>query len=469
MKVLLVNPPIDNMITTNIPTYVDEERGYNPPLGIMYVAAYAEQHTNHKIEILDVLAEEIGYKELENEIKKRKPDVVGITAMTFTLIDVMIIAKIIKSVDKDIKIVLGGPHVNIYPEETISLPEVDFLVLGEGEIIFTELMENIVDYNALKNIKGIVFKHNGKIINTGTRELIENLDSLPFPARHLTKINLYSSLLAKRSPVTTMMTSRGCPYKCLFCDRPHLGKRFRAHSAKYVVDEMEECINMGIHEFLLYDDTSTIDRQRIIDICNLIIERDLDVGWDIRARVDTVNQEMLKSLKKAGCERIHYGVESANPEILKILRKGITLEQVEKVFKMTKKVGIDILAYFMIGSPTETRVQIMNTINYAKKLQPDYCHFSITTPFPATPLYYIGLEKGVIKKDYWREFASNPTKDFVPEFWEEILSKEELLELLEYAYKSFYTRPSYVIKKMLKVKSLGEFTRKAKAGLRLLK
>ena len=160
MKVLLVNPPIDNMITTNIPTYVDEERGYNPPLGIMYVAAYAEQHSDHDIEILDVLAEELSYSEFENEIRKRKPDVVGITAMTFTLIDVMIIARIIKNVDSDIKIILGGPHVNIYPMETIRLQDVDFLVLGEGEITTTELIQNIENIEMLKNVKGIVFEHN---------------------------------------------------------------------------------------------------------------------------------------------------------------------------------------------------------------------------------------------------------------------------------------------------------------------
>lgn len=469
MKVLLINPPIDNMITTNIPTYVDEERGYNPPLGIMYVAAYAEKYTDHKIEILDILAEELDYAGVEREILKRTPDVVGITAMTFTLIDVIAVAKIIKKIDNDIKIVLGGPHVHIYPNETINIPGIDFLVLGEGEITFTELIQNIDNYEMLKNVKGIVFKHEGEIINTGQRDLIENLDNLPFPARHLTKIKKYNSLLAKRAPVTTMMTSRGCPYKCLFCDRPHLGKKFRARSALNVVDEIEECVNMGIHEFLIYDDTSTINKKRIIDICNLIVEKDLDIGWDIRARVDTVDMEMLRALKKAGCDRIHYGIESANPRILKILRKGITLWHVEEAFKVTKDVSIDILAYFMIGSPTETREEIMNTIGYAKNLQPDYCHFSITTPFPATPLYKMGLEQGVFKKDYWRDFASNPTKDFVPQSWDAILSRDELMELLEYAYKSFYTRPSYIIRKMMKVRSTGEFLNKARAGLRLLR
>ena len=469
MRVLLINPPIDNMITTNIPTYVDEERGYNPPLGIMYVAAYAEKYTDHKIEILDVLAEELDYKGVEEEVRKRKPDVVGITAMTFTLIDVIKIAKIIKKVDDEIKIVLGGPHAHIYPNETIDIPEIDFLVLGEGEITFKELIQNIDDYDNLKNIKGLVFKNKGKIINTGQRDFIEDLDSIPFPARHMTNIGLYKSLLARRSTVTTMMTTRGCPYKCIFCDRPHLGKVFRARSAENVVCEMEECVEMGINEFILYDDTFTIDRQRVLNVCELIENKRLDIGWDIRARVNTVDKEMLIKLKTAGCERIHYGVESANPEILKLLNKCITISQVEKAFKMTKEVGIETLAYFMIGSPTETKDQILNTINFAKRLKPDYVHFSITTPFPATQLYYMGIEQGVFEEDYWKEFAINPSEDFIPQPWDAILSRNELMELLDHAYKSFYTRPGYILKKMMKVRSHGEFVRKARAGLRLLR
>jgi anaerobic magnesium-protoporphyrin IX monomethyl ester cyclase len=468
MKVLLINPPIENMITTNIPEFVDTERGYNPSLGIMYSAAYAEKYTDHKIEILDMIVEGMSYDKLENEIKKRDPDIAGITTTTFTLIDSIITAKIIKEIDNDIKVVFWGPHAYIYPEETIRLPEVDFLVLGEGEITFTELLQKIEDYEELKKVKGIVIKHDDRFVNTGYRGFIEDLDSLPFPARHLTPYKKYYSLIAKRNPVTTMFTSRGCSYRCLFCHRPHMGKKFRARSPVNVVAEMEECVNMGIHEILVYDDTFNVNKQRVLDICNLIKERGLDIYFDIRARIDRINKEMLIALKEAGCVRIHYGVESANQRILDILRKDITIEQAEKVIKMTKDVGIETLAYFMIGNPTETRDEILNTIKFAKKLKPDYCHFSVTTPFPATPLYELGLEKGVFD-DYWKGFASNPTKNFVPQLWEEKMSREELIGLLEHAYKSFYTRPSYVFKKILKVRSFDEFKRKAKAGMRLLK
>ena len=183
------------------------------------------------------------------------------------------------------------------------------------------------------------------------RPAIKNLDDIPFPARHLVPYKKYSSLLSKGSIVTTIFTSRGCPFQCSFCDRPHLGKSFRARSAKNVVDEIEECVNMGIHDFLFYDDTFTIKRERVLEICNEIINKRLDIAWDIRTRIDVVNEEMLKHLKKAGCQGIHYGIEAGSEKILKVLQKGITIEQAKQVFDLTRKHKIPILAYFMIGNP----------------------------------------------------------------------------------------------------------------------
>ena len=469
MNILLINPPTDNMITSILPSVIEKERGYNPPLGLLYIAAYLEKNTTHKVEILDTQVEEMDYRVLKDVITQKKPAVVGITAMTFTLLDVIKVAHIVKSVDERIRVVLGGPHVNIYPYESINLPCIDFLVLGEGEVAFTELVEHITNINKLKEVKGLVFKINGNIINTGIRELMDNLDELPFPARHLTPYMKYSSALAKRMPITTMITSRGCPYKCTFCDRPHLGKRFRARTAQNVVDEMEECVKMGINEFLIYDDTFTVNKRRVIAICDEIIRRRLDIGWDIRARIDTVDKKMLEKLKEANCERIHYGVEAGTDSILSVLRKGITVAQAKNIFNLTKEVGISTLAYFMFGSPTETRHDILQTIELAKELHPDYVHFSILIPFPSTPLYKDGLEKGIFKNDYWQQFAANPSQGFQTRYWEENLSGGELLNLLEVAYKSFYFRPLYILKKIAEIRSVNEFKRKIKGALKLLK
>ena len=471
MKVLLIVPPALNTITTALPSIIEEEKGVNPHLGLMYIASYLEKYTNYDVEIFDAVVERVkNFKEIKNLILEKNPDVVGITAMTFTWIDVIKTARAVKEANKNIKIVLGGPHVNIYPTETVSVHEVDFVVLGEGEAPMKDLLDNINDEEALKKIRGIVFKDfGGMVINTGSRELITNLDSIPFPARHLTKWNKYYSVLAAVSPVTTMFTSRGCPYKCLFCDRPHLGKIFRARSAKNVVDEMEECERMGIKEIFIYDDTFAIDRNRVIDICNEKKRRGLTIGWDVRTRINTVDEQMLCAMKKAGCRRIHYGVESGTQRILNILKKGITIEEVEKIFKITKKAGIETLGYFMIGSPSETKEEVLETVKMAKRLDPDYVHIAVLMPYPATAVYFKGLSENILPNDYWRKFAENPTSDFVPYVWEEILTKDELVQLLKNAYRSFYFRPYYIFKRLFKLRSFGEFKRKVKAGLRMLR
>jgi anaerobic magnesium-protoporphyrin IX monomethyl ester cyclase len=469
MDVLLINPPAKNEIIGNNPSIIEEERGYNPPLGLLYLAAYLEQHTQHRVEVLDTQVEELTYEQLARIVAQKRPDVVGITAMTFTLLDVIKTTQVVKQANEHIQIVLGGPHAHLFSEETARLPSVDYVVMGEGEVTFKELVDHIHDPKVLRDVKGLVFQKDGQIVRTGARPLTSDLDTLPFPARHLTPYQKYSSLLAKRTPMTTMFTSRGCPFRCTFCDRPHLGKRFRARSPRNVADEMEACTQLGIHEFLIYDDTFTVDAQRVLDICQEIRCRKLDVGWDIRARVDTVTPEMLKALRGAGCERIHYGVEAGTDKILKVLNKRITIDQARQVFRWTKQAGISVLAYFMIGSPTETREDILQTIEVAKSLDPHYVHITILTPFPGTQIYLDGLAKGVFKKDFWQSFAADPTPDFKPQYWEEELSAAELTELLEYAYKRFYLRPQYAIRQALQVQSVGEFLRKARAGLKVLR
>jgi len=478
MKILLIQPPSTKVLDTSLPEILIEKEDPMPPLGLMYLASYLEKNTNHDVKILDCRIENINYEELKEKIMK--PDIVGITTMTFTILDVIKTIKIIKEIDSKIKIVLGGPHVHIYPEETIKIRGVDYCVLGEGEAPFKDLLDNINpvrdrisngvnDIEKLYNIKGIVFKDKDKIVNTGVREIIQDLDSLPFPARHLIPNKKYGSVLAKRFPITTMFTSRGCPYKCLFCDRPHLGKNFRYRSAKNVADEMQECEKMGIEEIFIYDDTFGADRQRVLDICDEIIKREIKMAWDIRTRVNTVDKEILGALKRAGCQRIHYGVEAGTQKILDVLRKGITLEMVEKAFKLTKKAGIEALAYFMIGSPTETKKDIFQTIKFMKKIDPDYAHITISTPYPATDLYKMGLEQKVLPYDYWKEFAENPVSDFKPCLWEKELPKKELFSLLRKAYRSFYFRPLYIFKKTLQVKSRRELLTKAKTAFNMLK
>jgi radical SAM superfamily enzyme YgiQ (UPF0313 family) len=469
LKVLLVNPPIKNLITTNIPHIIDLERGYNPPLGLLYLASYGRKYTSHSIEILDTIVEELDYPEIARRIRDIAPDLVGIQAMSFTLIDALLCAKIVKEIDEKIPVVFGGPHPTIYPRETVNLKEVDYVVVGEGELTFRELLENIGFPQKLKAVKGLVYKEKERIISTPVREFIDDLDSIPFPLRELSPYRKYYSLMSTKAPITTMFTSRGCPYRCLFCNRPQLGKKFRMRSAENVVDEMEECDRLGIKEIFFYDDTFTVDRERVLKICREIRERGLKIGWDIRARVDKVDSRMLESLKEAGCERIHYGVEAASQRVRDSLKKGITLRQIRNAFRLTKDAGLTSVAYFMFGSPRETREEILGSLRLAQELKPEFVHFSITTPFPATDLYYLGLKEGILKGDYWRQFSQNPTANFVPGVWEEKLHREELISLLSQAYRSFYIRPGYIIKEIAKIRSLAELARKARVALGLFR
>jgi radical SAM superfamily enzyme YgiQ (UPF0313 family) len=471
MRVLLVNPPSENMITTNIPSVVDEERGYNPPLGLLYVAGYAKTNSQHEIQVLDCQVEEVSQAQVEERIRQIQPDVVGIQCLTFTIIDARMVAQAAKRANPRCKVVMGGPHVHIYARETLSMPEVDFAVKGEGELAFTQLLSALEGQMPFDKVYGLAYRDiiTGQIKDNPPAPPVEDLDGLPYPARELTPINKYYSILARHNPITTMFTSRGCPYRCLFCDRPTMGRRFRSHSAAAVVNEMEACVKLGIREFFIYDDTFNVNRKRVFDICGEIKKRKMEIAFDIRARADRMDEEMLKELASAGCDRIHYGVESGNAEVLETLLKDLDLDQVRKIFKATRKHGMKTLAYFMIGNPGEDRAMALNTIQFAKELDPDFVHFSVLTPFPATAIYYKALEDGRFDTDYWAEFAKNPTPDFKPKLWEEHMDRDELIDLLKYAYKSFYLRPKIILKNMSYTHSPLDLFRKARVGLKMLR
>ena len=468
MKILLINPPNQNEITGCLPAFVTRQRGYNPPLGLLYLAGYLQQYNDHHVKIIDSQVEEIDFDQLKSKVSKYGPDVVGITALTMTLLDVMMTVRAVKETNKDIRIVLGGPHVHLYPQETIELDGVDYVVQGEGEKVFCELVDNLDNKEVLKSIKGFVFKDEGEIVNTGLSVLTEDIDSLPFPARNLIPYNKYTSILTKETVVTTIFTSRGCPYACSFCDRHHLGKKFRARSAKNVLDEIQECVEMEIKGFLFYDDTFTINKQRVIEICQGIIDRGLDITWSIRSRVDTIDAEMLSCLKKAGCQVINYGVESGSDKVLKRLNKGISIDKVYETFDLTRKSGIQALAYFMIGNPAEQKNDIYETFKVMHQLKPDYVHIAILTPFPGTKIYSEALDKKIIPYDCWKEFAKKPYSDFVMPHWGENFSMGELEEILIKGYKGFYCRGSYILRSLLKIRSLDELRKKVIAGLQLI-
>ncbi|OQX79594.1 MAG: hypothetical protein B6D56_06795 [Candidatus Omnitrophica bacterium 4484_70.1] len=470
MRILLINPPRWNELMGKNPSIIEKHRGFNPPLGLLYLASTIKKFTNYEIEILDTQPLKLTYSQLESLLKDKFYDIVGISTMTFTLIDVYKTTRLIKKIMPRTKIILGGVHIHLFPEETINLDGVDFALMGEAEFSFLEFLKNFPKPSEYYKVPGLIYKDKNDKVVKNNFLLPYNLDEIPFPERRLLNIKHYSSLLTQGGLSTTIISSRGCPFQCAFCDRPlsPITSRFRFRSAKNVVDEIGECLELGIKDFLFYDDTFTVNRKRVLEICEEIIKRKIEIRWDIRTRVDTVDEEMLKLLRKAGCTAIHYGVEAGNDKILKVIKKGFTIKKVREVFKLTKKVGIQTLAYFMIGLPQEDLDDIQDTFDLVKELKPDYAHFTIFSPYPGTELYYLGLEKGVIKKDLWREFAKNPEEGFKVPVWEENFTREQLYEIIVKFYKSFYLRPHYILSRLRKTKSKEELIKKAKAGLSVL-
>jgi len=470
LKVLLISPPEFNMIRTNLPKIVNsnDAKGYYPPIGLLYVAAATQDIKGVKVTVIDAVVDKLTYEQLEEKIKAEKPDVVGIQVMTFTLLDAITTADIIKKIDSNIHVCLGGPHIAIFPEETVLNKSVDTVIKGEGEKSFSELLNRIKNKRGFDGITGLYYKKDDMVVKNSESALVKDLDALKHPARLLTNYNKYWSVLSERAPITTIMSSRGCPYKCTFCDRPTFGKVIRYRSADSIVSEIEECYALGISEFVFYDDTFTVNKRRVFEFCDKIKEKRLDIVWDVRARVDTVDKEMLIKMKMAGCRRIHYGVESGVDSVLISMQKEITVSQVRQAIKDTKEIGLTTLGYFMIGNVGESISDAKQTIKLMNELPLDYVHISVLMPFPGTTVYYQGVASGVYKTDYWKEYALKPNQDFIPQLWQEEIKEEELYELLKYAYKSFYKRPSYILRQLFKIRTMTELKRKVNTGLRIL-
>jgi len=469
LKILLINPPAFNEITTQVSRYVSGESSMQPPLGLMYIAAVLVSKGIDDVRIIDAQAEKINYEELEARILKEQPDLVGMTAMTFTMTDVMLTARTIRKVSPETKIVLGGPHVDIYPEQTINLSEIDFVIRKEGEYPFLHLVRHLTDGKTdLSEVRNLVWRdEEGRIRMNELTASMNDYSQMPFPARHLVPLDKYFSIMTENNPITTMISAKGCPYKCVFCYK-HIDK-VSYRSPKSIADEMEHIRGLGIREIFFVDDTFYVNSSVAMKICDEIIKRKIGMPWGARARVNNISEEMLEKFKKAGCKRLHIGVESGNDRILQNLNKKITVEMAKKAFTLCRKHKIDTLAYFIIGNPGEGQKEIEDTIKLARELKPSYAQFSRMTPFPATKLYDMAIERKIISYDYWKEYAKNPYVRIQPQFWTEHFTQEQLADLADYATHKFYFSPGYMLRSVTRVNSYRDLRRKLKTGLSLLR
>jgi len=395
------------------------------PLGLLYVAAALEQE-GHYVEIIDLNAERL--KDIDIRRRVESADVVGITGMVTEFAEVIRLVDMVKNANDSARVVVGGPLATTFHRELLEASKADFVVVGEGERTAVNLISAIGQSGGFSDIKGIAYRNSDKIIVAEAMEPISDLDDIPFPARHLINMDRLTQNHFRNFGLkikgfgdirsTNLVSSRGCPYSCTFCFKDMWGTKWRARSAKNIIEEMDLLYNeYGINGFVFNDDTFVLDRRRVFELCSLIKGKGLDVIWYCNGRANLMQEDLLKAMYDAGCRGIAYGIESGNQQILDSMKKSITLDQVRDAVRWTKEAGIHVSGYFMIGMLDETKETIRDTIAFAKELKLDFYGFSITTPLLGTELYNIAEERGLIQrentlfKEWSFEVNTNLTRD----------------------------------------------------------
>ena len=433
-----------------------------PPLGLAYLAAVARQE-GHEVSILDAFAEGLTWAAFEDRVRSARADLIGITGMT----------PVADSVQRAIQLcrpharwlVLGGPHATAQQDAVMKdNPELDFAVIGEGEITFRELLAALTQGRAPDGLAGLITRTTVGPV----RPLLDKLDDLPFPARDLLPNDRYRYPLSAGRRITTMISSRGCPYSCIFCDKNVFGSRWRARSAEQVLAEIDTVVKAyGVRTLIFYDDLFTLKPDRLRAISEGLIARKYDLTWKAEGRVDLVDAELLRLMRRAGCDTLAYGVESANPKGLEYLGKRTTPDQIRKAFQATRSAGIKTVGYFILGIPVETYEDALRTIRFASEIKTDFAQFSILSPMPGTRLYKEAVERG-----WYREIAAQNVNDkdrlrpvVISENWDEA----RLIAIVRQAHRMFYLRPAYIFNSLLRIRSREEAGLLVRLGWDMLK
>jgi len=440
-KILLTTPPVS----------LEERYGRLswaantlPSLGILYLASVLRKE-GFEVAVIDASSLGLSQKELIEKIVTLKPRYLGISATTLSIYHASSLADEIKKTLGDIKIIIGGPHLTAIPEETMEcFRSFDFGVIGEGEETVKELIYALENGEDISNIPGIIFRRTDGVKKTVPRVFINDLDRLPFPAWDLLtgfpKRYHPPPFRFKQLPAAYIVTTRGCPYKCIFCDRSVFGNKCRGHSASYilgVIDHLYE--HFGIREILIEDDTFITFKKRLVEVCEGILKRGIRISWSCLGRADAVTPEILKIMKEAGCWSISFGIETGDEEVMKFIGKHVTLDQIEEAVRLTNKSGILSKGFFIMGHPTDTHDTIRKTINFALKIPLDDISVSMMTPFPGSKLYKIAPQYGEFE-DNWKKMNELDIV-FVPNG----LSKDDLRRYSKEMFRRFYLRPRIVL------------------------
>ncbi len=437
MKTILVNPP-----------HSLEERygklagaGSNlPSMGLLSLAAVLKKD-GVPVKVIDAVAENIGYAECMERIFSFGAEFVGMTAVTPSICKAAKLSELIKARDQRITIAVGGPHTTAVPEETLKrFPLFDMGVLGEGENTIVELSRALDSGSGIENVPGLVFQKNGSFHFNEPRKPIENLDALPFPAWDLLpnfpQGYRPAAFKCKRLPATYMLTSRGCPHRCIFCDTSVFSRQYRAFSAPYIIEVIELLYrDYGIREISFEDDTFIIFKKRLVELCETLIRKKINIVWTCNGRVNSVKPDILKLMKRAGCWQIAYGVESGEQEILDFAKKQIKLEQVVQAVRRTHEAGMYSKGFFILGFPNETEASMRKTIDFAKSIPLGDITVCQMIPFPGSEMYEIGQKYGRIEKNWEKMNLLDVV--FVPNG----LTEKKLQEYQRKFLSEFYLRP----------------------------
>ncbi len=461
MDILLVNP-----------SQTEAYGGMKPPvqmhMGLAYIAATLEKSGN-LVEIMDIDAEGLSLLDFAKAVKAKKYDIAGFTVTSPTLSSALKLANEVKKQSPATLTVFGGIHATIRPRETLGFGCVDVVVKGEGEITFREIAESLAHKRDLSDVKGLAYKKNGTLAETPARPLIDNLDELPFPARDLFKKRAYTYPDALYRDTAPVITSRGCPGMCTYCNvRQIFGNVFRARSARNVAEEIEFLVSkMRVKEIHVWDDNFTTVKKRVFEIRDEIRKRNLKVKFAFPngIRADFLSEEILKALKDMGTYSIAVGVESGSQEVLNKARKGVKLRKVEEVFALAKKMKLEMWAFFMIGLVGEDPHTVKQTIDFAGRLDPDVAKFHILKPYPGTEVYdYLRSKNFILTEDYDQFGIHTP-----PVHRLERLLPFEMLRWQKKAYKRFYLRPRQIVKQILRIRTFNRFIVNLGAGAGLFR
>ena len=440
MRVLLVNPwYFRNRVDALL-----------PPLGLAFLAAAVRGRGDEAL-ILDLNIEdpsgECPEAVLERTLQQFQPHLVGITAMTLSYAGALALAEKVKTILPGTGVVMGGVHATISPGQPLQDGCVDWVVYGEGEETLAALLDHLSGGRAVATILGLAWRDGCRVVVNPARPVIRNLDGLPFPAYDLLDMERYSSPQAYLRPLAAMFTSRGCPFKCIFCDAHVVhGRGYRYHSPERVAEEMSYLKGrFGVRQVIFKDSEFTLNRKRTEGICERLLELNLGLAWSCNSRVETVDLGLLKKMKAAGCRLIQFGVESGSQTVLDTLKKGLTLGQIKEAFRASRRAGIRTVANCMVGHPGETRESFAQSLALVKEIKADYLNVNFITPFPGTELHRQALDNGWFLGDPEKlrlsqdECVMNATN----------LEIEELRGLKRRLERGFYLRPAYILKRAL--------------------